>query len=501
MAIDTGYAGLGGALFAIIGIWSTVGLGVYVWYLWALARLFPYLGLPAAHGWIPVWNQWRLIERGGLPGWTAILVLVPGLNVVVLVVSIIAIHRINQEEGEGAGMTVLGAFVPPLWATLLGSRLRDRGYATGQFPGVSPRGQGLVEYGADGQVYPLLSGSGPAAGQPQFTMPAVPPTFGAPEARPGSQPPPRSVPAVPVPHVAEPFQAAGAPIAPQENPWGLGNTTEGNFQRLASEAAPSREASFGGGNDARPFSWPEPAPLAPEAPIVPAPMASQQGGAEPTRATYPEWVPAAQAMQAAAKAGLSAQSEADVAAGAELEHDYGAVSDVAPEPVRVAFAEPDIAPADLRPVLLPEPEGASAPAASPVADASPEAWAESGDGDGDEDFDRTVVVSRRELWVLELPDGEEVELESNDSVVGRKPTAIEGSAVLVIPDATRTLSKSHARFRRVDDGWTVEDLDSTNGVFTIDAQGIETELSPGVAVQASEHLILGTLSVRLRRSE
>jgi hypothetical protein len=63
-----------------LGVWSLVGIAFYVWYLWSLSRLFPRIGLPSSHGWIPVWNQWQLVQRGGLPGWLVLFGLVPGLS-------------------------------------------------------------------------------------------------------------------------------------------------------------------------------------------------------------------------------------------------------------------------------------------------------------------------------------------------------------------------------------------------------------------------------------
>jgi pSer/pThr/pTyr-binding forkhead associated (FHA) protein len=99
--------------------------------------------------------------------------------------------------------------------------------------------------------------------------------------------------------------------------------------------------------------------------------------------------------------------------------------------------------------------------------------------------------------VLELPDGTELPLET-DVVVGRKPTAIDGAATLEVPDSTRTLSKSHARLTREGAIWMVEDLGSTNGLFLLNDDGSESELTANVPVEATERMLLGTLEVRLR---
>ena len=85
-----------------------------------------------------------------------------------------------------------------------------------------------------------------------------------------------------------------------------------------------------------------------------------------------------------------------------------------------------------------------------------------------------------------------------DVVVGRKPEPIDGSATLEVPDRTRTLSKSHARLTRVGASWIIEDLGSTNGLVLMNEDGTESELSPGVRVEATERMLFGTLEVRLR---
>ena len=120
----------------------------------------------------------------------------------------------------------------------------------------------------------------------------------------------------------------------------------------------------------------------------------------------------------------------------------------------------------------------------------------------DDEFDRTVVVRRPSStgWEVVLPDGEGLALAA-DTIVGRRPEASDGATALQIPDPTRTLSKVHARFRFADDRWTIEDLGSTNGVYLIDASGAEREVPPGAPQPVGERLLLGTLEVRLRRTD
>lgn len=108
-------------------MFQLVLLGVYVWYLWAMSRLFPKIGLQSGHGWIPFFNEWKLFERAGMPGPFILLILIPGFGVLVVwVLRTIAMHRLNTELGFNGGYTVMGALLPPLWATVLGSALAFR---------------------------------------------------------------------------------------------------------------------------------------------------------------------------------------------------------------------------------------------------------------------------------------------------------------------------------------------------------------------------------------
>lgn len=117
-----------------------------------------------------------------------------------------------------------------------------------------------------------------------------------------------------------------------------------------------------------------------------------------------------------------------------------------------------------------------------------------------DDLDRTIMVAAEPEfdWELVLPDGTRLPIDP-DTVVGRRPLPVDGSALLQIVDPTRTLSKSHARLRFRDGAWRVTDLDSTNGLWLLHDDGREEAIPPYREVDATPRLRLGTLTVELRR--
>lgn len=435
-------------------IWALIGIGVLVWYLWAMARLFPHLGLRAGEGWIPIWNQWRLLERTGMPGWVVLLNFV-GLGIVPAIMLIVAMHRVNTAAGVGAGYTVLGAFLPPLWATLLG------GILIRQEPGDSASAGG----GHAGAATP----AGTAA--PQSAYPA----------RGGSA-------------VAPPPAQPGRSTV-EQSPLGL--TTDAEYARLAAES----------------FAAPPAAPLG--APLAPEPFSwtAASQSREPEAASTLDAPPTHRAPAAPVAAGSSGSSDGDPGA-----NDTDALPPLPPEPsvpaVRASDSpwapSPPAAPASAQaaaratgitgmfaPLPAPAPAPAAA-AASPAASPSPAAPA-AGGAAGDEDDERTILVPRRPAtpWSLVLPDGEAFPL-GTDTIVGRRPLTVEGAELLTIHDPTRTLSKTHARVRINGSSVTVEDLGSTNGLLLLHDDGRHEEIPPHVPVAATERMLFGTLEVTLR---
>ena len=170
------------------GVWAVLGLGLYIWYLAALASLFPRIGLPAGEGWIPVWNESRILQRGGFSPWLVLLMFVPGVSIAFVVLRAMAIHRIHTEFGKGAGLTVLAVLIPPLWATMLGGQLRAEGHgAAGPVSGntqhFAPAGQG---YGAPAYAQPAAPAGAPGGYLPPqpaaYPQPVEPSPWAAPPA-------------------------------------------------------------------------------------------------------------------------------------------------------------------------------------------------------------------------------------------------------------------------------------------------------------------------------
>lgn len=116
-------------------------------------------------------------------------------------------------------------------------------------------------------------------------------------------------------------------------------------------------------------------------------------------------------------------------------------------------------------------------------------------------FDETVIASRRRpSWSLVLPLGAPVAVTADVVIVGRRPSADltrSGAQLVPVADDTRTVSKTHARLERNGAGWTIVDLDSTNGVILVGDDGVETELEPGVAAPLTERFLLGDAELRL----
>lgn len=142
---------------------------------------------------------------------------------------------------------------------------------------------------------------------------------------------------------------------------------------------------------------------------------------------------------------------------------------------------------------LGRPAAAPAPVEAPVAE-QPIADV------GDDDSEKTVLVRRnhRPTSTLVLETGDGVELTSDVVVLGRNPRGrLVGRAQVVrIPDAEKTISKTHAKLEWVDGAWLITDLESTNGV-TIGPADAEVELTPNSPAPLEGPFALGLYRLQL----
>lgn len=496
--------------FVAIGIGLVIAIALYVWYAIALSRLFPRLGGESWKGWVPVLNEAEILARGGVPAWSVVFYFIPIVQLYGLYLKVTATHRINQQFGRGAGSTVLAILLPPVWATVLaagappypegdrlaalqppGPRRTPQPYATDEAEGsrgllAPPAPQRLATSHAGASPQGGFIPSAPAAPAASSALPPEWQAF-APAPQPPAAPAPPSAPAFaesPVPPAT--FEEHRAPVAPAPS---------AGSPFLAPSAAPSSAAPAFETPAVPPASEPAPSPYAP-------PVAS-----EAPLDTVPAPPPAAPHAPASAPLAPAAAPSAP------------SPSPAAPEPAAagpvVSASEPYV----LTPQVLPAP-GASAlthpaPPAEPAAPTVPTPIVPTPPAVDalDEDVAKTVVVPRRQDDDLEatvivarkrgvrrslvLDDGRTFALSGASVVIGRNPVGEPGEQRLAITDATRTLSKTHARLVVTDDEWRLTDLHATNGVVVVAEDGTEVLLDPGESVLGTGRFVLGEVGMHV----
>lgn len=247
--------------FGMIAVIQVVGgLGVYAWTSLALMAVFRKAGAAPWKAWVPVWNAWTLFECAGMRGWWAAVlaggavvvggaaamvagalgaaalgasfggdpadaqasalaaVLVPALLALVILVPALVLHvrmlrGLGRGFGLGAGHTVLGVVLFPVWASIVGwgsARWLPGAAVDAGAPVAGVPGAGVpVEPAPTAPTVPALADFSARPGTaPGFSHT---PVFGAPSAA-SATPGVPAFPAVPPP-------AFGAPVRPPANPW------------------------------------------------------------------------------------------------------------------------------------------------------------------------------------------------------------------------------------------------------------------------------------------
>jgi hypothetical protein len=104
----------------IAGIALVGGLGVYVFYGFAVMAIFRKAGLAGWPAWVPYFNHWRILQLGGQQGWWVLVGLIPVVGqIVFLVFFIIAGVKIQTAFGKPGVFYLLAILVTPVWYGIL----------------------------------------------------------------------------------------------------------------------------------------------------------------------------------------------------------------------------------------------------------------------------------------------------------------------------------------------------------------------------------------------
>ncbi len=472
-----------------------VALVLYLWVAVSLSAVFRKAGEQPWQAWVPVLNTVVFVRLGGLSPWLVLLAVVPVLGTLAFfVVAIIALQRINRSFGFGAGMTVLGALLFPVWASIVGwgsarwlrgsaviaPARRSVGADAGwRAPEPSPSASPTTSAG--GAALASVFGTHGPAGGPELPPRPAPPTI---DGYPSVVPAPVGRGGVPLLPTSSAREAPMPPPVPtfrstmQETPAAF--ATEGDGAGDSSAVAPRaflhgtparRSAPGTHGVSAADLGVPGPRPSFTSEDLDDTegarPQAELPVSARPSTEL---WAPAA---SSAAFQPFLGSSELTYESSAEVSAVQGAPTSGAPRSARTSVS------AQHRRPEIPDNEAL------------------------DESFDETIVaVRRRTVWTLVPALGAPIPLTADVVIIGRRPRREPdyGDAQLVaIPDETRTVSKTHARMELTADGWTIVDLDSTNGVILIGEDGAEKEASAGCPERLTARFLLGDAEFGLRR--
>ncbi len=460
-------------------------LVLHVWYAVGLSSVFAARGAETWRAWVPVVNEAEVFRLGGVDPVRAALLLVPGVSVYGLVLKATAANRLGAAVDRGAGTTALAIVLPPLWATLLAAA--DRPAAD---PATADRA--TDDRAADDRVTvdivtadavelaPADPPSGPIAAIPGAPAPGAFAT-GAPGSAAGRRrrsslpdaEPPR------IPQLPGPVDVLPAGASAVES----GPPADAAIASGETGAAPAADAASGASAAA----------LAVEAASVAAPAPADAASTPGDAASIPAFAPADAPGGRAREVGVAAPAASAPAGGQPAPVTPAASARVGAEQ---SVPAPSSAVSPLERTLPPAPSAGDASSAtaaqpSPMPPVAPEPI--------DEETRIAPLRSRRRgEWALTLPDGRALALTARTVVLGRKPTADDGVQAVAVPDDTRTVSKQHARLDWTVSGWTITDLDSTNGVTLLSDEGSAERLPSGGTAAVTPRFRLGDAVLEVR---
>lgn len=97
-------------LFAFVLIVISYIISAYL-----LGRIFKKAGIKSWKAWVPVYNNWIMLEMGDQKGFWAVLAFVPIVNIVSMVFMYIAMYHIGLKLHKEGAFVLLAIFLPIVW--------------------------------------------------------------------------------------------------------------------------------------------------------------------------------------------------------------------------------------------------------------------------------------------------------------------------------------------------------------------------------------------------
>lgn len=100
---------------AFLFFFLIVALISYVITAWLLGRIFKKAGVEQWIAWVPIYNNWKLLEIGGQQGFWAVLALIPFVNIVSAIFTYIAMYHVGKKLGKEDWFVLFAIFLPIVW--------------------------------------------------------------------------------------------------------------------------------------------------------------------------------------------------------------------------------------------------------------------------------------------------------------------------------------------------------------------------------------------------
>lgn len=105
----TGIA-IGFIIFGIIAFLVSYAVSAFL-----LSRIFKKAGVEPWKAWVPVYNNWVMLEIGGQKGFWAVIALIPFVGIISIVFMYIAMYNIGLKLGKESWFVLLAIFLPLVW--------------------------------------------------------------------------------------------------------------------------------------------------------------------------------------------------------------------------------------------------------------------------------------------------------------------------------------------------------------------------------------------------